>query len=91
MAKNMNDATYVGIAAALLTTFGFVPQIIKMYKNKSAKDVSIMTLIQFGIGVSLWIIYGIYIEDYIIIISNVMTVMTLLMAIILYYHYNYLG
>lgn len=87
----MNDVTYIGIAAALLTTFGFVPQIIKMYKNKSAKDVSIMTLVQFGIGVSLWIIYGIYIEDYIIIISNAMTVMTLLMAIILYYHYNYLG
>ena len=84
----MVDAIYIGTAAALLTTFGFVPQIMKMYKKKSAKDVSIVTLLQFSIGVSLWILYGVHIKDYIIVISNILTVLTLIIAIILYNRYN---
>lgn len=83
------DDTIYGIVAALLTTFGFVPQIIKMYETKSAKDVSIITLFQFIIGTSLWTIYGIHIGDYIIVIANIITAMTLIIAIILYYYYNH--
>jgi len=78
----------IGIAAAILTTFGFVPQIIKIYKTKSVKDVSIITLCQFSIGITLWALYGMYIRDYIIVISNVATLMTLIIAIVLYYHYH---
>ncbi len=60
----------IGTIAALFTTFGFVPQTIKMYKTKSAKDVSIITLFQFSIGVALWALYGTYIKDLIIFVSN---------------------
>lgn len=77
-----------GIAAALLTTFGFVPQIIKMYKKKSSKDVSIIMLFQFVIGMSLWATYGVLIKDYIIIASNVIVVISLIIAIILYFKYS---
>lgn len=78
----------IGIMATLLTAFGFIPQIIKIYKSKSVKDVSIGTLFQFSFGVILWILYGTHINDRIIIIANVITLMTLIVAIVLYYHYN---
>lgn len=78
----------IGIAAALLTTFGFVPQIIKMYRTKSAKDVSLATLLQFSIGVLLWTLYGIHLGDLIIIAANVVTFITLVTAIAMYHHYN---
>ncbi len=76
----------IGIAAAMLTTFGFIPQIIKMHRSKSAKDVSLATLIQFSAGVILWMLYGIHLRDVIIIAANTITFVTLVIAIVLYYH-----
>ena len=84
----MKEWYIIGIIAALLTTFGFVPQIIKIYKTKSAKDVSIMTLFQFSTGTLLWAIYGIYIGDHIIIAANIITFITVIITVILYYRYN---
>ncbi|MBU4076158.1 MAG: hypothetical protein KKD46_04975 [Euryarchaeota archaeon] len=77
----------IGTAAALLTTFGFVPQIIKMHRTKSSRDVSVATLYQFSAGVVLWTFYGIHLGDIIIIAANAITFLTLVVAIVLYYHY----
>ncbi len=76
--------TIVGTVAACLTMFGFVPQIVKMRKTRSVKDVSELTLIQFGIGVALWMLYGIHLGDLIIIGANGISLMTLLIALGLY-------
>ncbi len=78
----------IGIAGAFLTTFGFVPQAMKMYRTKSAKDVSLTTLSQFSAGSVLWTLYGIHIGDLIIIAANTITFITLVGAIAMYYHYN---
>ncbi|MCX9011569.1 MAG: SemiSWEET family transporter [Candidatus Methanoperedens sp.] len=76
----------IGIAAALLTTFGFVPQIIKMHRTKSSRDVSLATLVQFSAGVFLWALYGIHLGDPILIAANVISFITLAAAIVLYYY-----
>lgn len=81
---------FIGVLAALLTTFGFVPQIIKIYKMKSIENISVITVFQLSIGVALWMTYGIYIKDYILIISNFITLITLIILIIFYYHYKYI-
>ncbi len=78
----------VGIAAALLTTFGFVPQIIKMLRTKSSRDVSLATLYQFSAGVILWTLYGFHLGDIIIISANVTSFLILIVAIFFYYHYS---
>jgi MtN3 and saliva related transmembrane protein len=78
----------IGTAAATLTTFGFVPQIIKMHKIKSSRDVSLATLYQFSCGVILWVLYGIHLGDVIIIAANIISFATLAVAIAMYYHYN---
>src|SRR4030042_5775122 len=74
----------IGITAALLTMFGFVPQIIKMRKTKSAEDVSGFTLIQFSFGAVLWILYGIHLNDFIIIGANSISLVIVLIALALY-------
>jgi MtN3 and saliva related transmembrane protein len=76
--------TTIGLTAAFLTMFGFVPQSIKMWKTKSVKDVSGLTLLQFSIGVSLWMLYGIHLRDYIIIGANAISLSILLIALGLY-------
>lgn len=77
----------VGAAAALLTTFGFVPQIIKMARTKSVRDISLPTFIQFSLGVSLWALYGFHLGDIIIISANSIALLILIIAIGLYLYY----
>jgi MtN3 and saliva related transmembrane protein len=77
----------IGSTAAVLTMFSFIPQIIKISKTKSAKDVSLITLFQLSLGASLWITYGIHLKDAIIITANSVTLTTLI--ILLYFYFNY--
>jgi len=51
--------TGLGLAAGFLTTAAFVPQVWKIYKTKSAKDVSLPAFLAFAVGVALWFAYGI--------------------------------
>ncbi len=72
--------TIVGIAAASMTMFGFVPQIIKMWKTHSVKDVSGLTIVQFIVGAALWLLYGIHRQDFIIIGANAISLAIVLIA-----------
>jgi MtN3 and saliva related transmembrane protein len=78
----------LGIAAASLTMFGFVPQIIKMWKTRSVKDVSGLTLVQFSVGVALWMLYGMHLKDFVIIGANAISLATLLIALGLFLRLN---
>jgi MtN3 and saliva related transmembrane protein len=69
-----------------LTMFGFVPQIMKMWTTHSVKDVSGLTLIQFSVGATLWILYGIHLQDFIVIGANAISLVTLLIALGLYWN-----
>lgn len=77
--------TVVGTAAALLTVFGFVPQIIKMWRSGSVGNVSPVTLYQFTAGVVLWALYGVSRKDPVVITANVVTLFTLSIALVLYH------
>jgi len=78
----------IGLSAATLTMFSFLPQISKALKTKSVKDMSLITLSQLSLGVFLWIIYGIYLRDKIIIIANVVTLVSLVVLIFMYFNYK---
>ncbi len=66
----MNIETVIGIAASTGTAVSLIPQLIKVIKEKEAKNVSIMMMLILFAGIGLWIIYGILKNDWIIIISN---------------------
>jgi MtN3 and saliva related transmembrane protein len=62
--------TIIGLFAAFLTTISLFPQIVKVWKTKSVKDISIgMFLLMFG-SVSIWLIYGLMLNDLPLIASN---------------------
>ena len=67
--------TLVGLAAGFLTTVAFVPQVAKIWKSRSAKDVSLPTFIAFTIGVALWLCYGILNQELPIIVWNAVTLL----------------
>jgi MtN3 and saliva related transmembrane protein len=78
----------IGSGAALLTMFGFVPQIFKIYRTESVEDVSFTMLFQFTIGIFLWLLYGVHIKDRILIIANMISFTTLVVALGLYLKYR---
>jgi len=71
----------LGMIAGTLTTIAFVPQVLKIYRTKSAKDVSYMMFSIFSTGIVFWLIYGILIRSTPIIAANAVT-LTLSMIII---------
>ncbi len=71
-----------------MTMFSFIPQIIKVWKSKCARDVSLFTLLQLSLGVLLWIIYGVRLKDLIIITANSITLVTLVILLYLYFKYK---
>jgi MtN3 and saliva related transmembrane protein len=83
--------TIIGIVAALLTSFSYVPQVRKMWRTKSVSDVSSTTIFQMGLGCLLWLVYGISRTDFIIISANVVAIVTLVIAVVLYYRYRVKG
>ncbi|MFN6486710.1 MULTISPECIES: SemiSWEET transporter [unclassified Nostoc] len=69
----MDFITILGLSAATITTISFLPQMFKTWQTKSAKDVSLVTLITFISGVFLWLIYGVYLQSLPIILANAIT------------------
>jgi MtN3 and saliva related transmembrane protein len=50
---------WFGLIAGAITTFGFLPQVIRVYKLKSAWEISLTFAILFIIGLGCWLAYGI--------------------------------
>jgi MtN3 and saliva related transmembrane protein len=60
----------IGMVAAALTTFSFLPQLIRILRTKHTKDLSLFTFSLFSLGVLLWLVYGILIKEAPVIIAN---------------------
>jgi MtN3 and saliva related transmembrane protein len=66
----MDFITIIGLTAAVFTTISLFPQLIKIWKTKSTKDISTGMFSLFCGGVFLWFIYGVFINDLPIIVAN---------------------
>ena len=63
----------LGFLAGFLTTIAFLPQVFRVWSTKSTKDISIWMFLIFTTGVLLWLIYGLIIINYSLIIANTIT------------------
>ena len=62
--------TIIGLVAGTLTTFAVVPQVVRTFKTRHVRDLSIWQPLLLTIGVALWAIYGTLIHDLPLIIAN---------------------
>jgi MtN3 and saliva related transmembrane protein len=69
----MDMTVGLGLLAGGLTTASFVPQVLKIWKTKSAEDVSLLMFVAFCVGVGLWLAYGFLKKDWAIIATNGVT------------------
>jgi MtN3 and saliva related transmembrane protein len=63
----------VGMIAGSLTTIAFVPQVWRVWKTRSTKDISLGMYLVFTAGVAFWLAYGLMLGAWPIIVANVVT------------------
>ncbi len=78
----MDTFSIIGFIAAIFTTSGFLPQAYKIIRTRSTKDISLTMYMVLEIGTLLWLIYGILIMQWPIIIANAIS-LSLISAILM--------
>jgi MtN3 and saliva related transmembrane protein len=78
----------LGFAAAFCTTAAFVPQLVRVLRLRSARDVSLPTFLMFSVGVFLWLLYGLDIGSKPVIASNSVTLVLSVSILILKLRYG---
>lgn len=73
MSFNPDPTTLLGICAGFLTTTAYFPQLMKIWRSKSAEDMSWTMLVVLCVGIVLWLIYGLEMHDAPVIVANTVT------------------
>lgn len=63
----------VGHVAGFLTTVAFVPQLVRVYRTRQTRDISLGMFVLFTVGVGLWLGYGVAIGSWPVTIANGVT------------------
>jgi len=78
----------IGSVAAICTTISFIPQLIRVYRLKSAHEISLSMFLVFSFGVFLWLLYGIFIRSIPVIFANGFTLALSLAILVLKIRYD---
>lgn len=81
------NATHVGLVAGFLTSIAVIPQVVRTYRTRHARDISIWQPVLLDIGMFLWLIYGILLKDLPLILANAFSIIcnTLLIGMKIYF------
>jgi len=79
---------WIGSTAACCTTLSFLPQLIRVWRRKSAADISLSMFLLFSLGVACWLVYGIGIGSGPIAAANAVTLALALAILVLKLRYD---
>lgn len=69
----MNLTDLIGTLAAVLTTVSFLPQALHTFRTKDVRGISLGMYSAFTLGVALWLVYGLLLGAWPVVIANVIT------------------
>ena len=69
----MNLTDLIGTLAAVLTTVSFLPQAVHTFRTKDVRGISLGMYSAFTLGVALWLVYGLLLGAWPVVIANVIT------------------
>ena len=78
---------FLGITGSLIICASIIPQVIKTYRTKSARDLSITYLSTLMIGIILLTVYSIHIRDLVFIFGNTLSMLSVSLLMILWKRY----
>lgn len=70
----MSGAEILGYTAGALTAFTFLPQVIKTWKDRSARDISMIMFVIAFVNEVMWLVYGFMIDNLVIILTNALMI-----------------
>ena len=77
------EITWLGLVAGAITSIAALPQVLRTYRTKHARDISIWQLVLLTVGMLLWLAYGIAIHDLPLIWANVFSLLCYCLLIVL--------
>lgn len=78
----------IGIIAGLLIILSFIPQLVIIIRNKSAKDISVLMYIVLLVAQILWLVYGVLKNDLQVTITNAVTSFITILVICFSLYFN---
>jgi len=78
----------VGLVAGIITSAGFLPQLVRGYKTKKLDDVSYFMPIVLAIGMSIWFFYGVLLSAIAVMVANAFGVSCCLTLIVMKNKYS---
>lgn len=88
MVLSSETATLVGAVAAVCTTAAFVPQVVRVWRLRSASEISLATFSLFSFGTFVWLVYGLLIDSWPVIAANAVTFLLAVSIVVLKLNYD---
>ncbi len=73
MAMQAGVVETIGFTAATLTTVALVPQLVSVWRLRSAREISLEMFVMFSLGVTLWLVYGVALHAMPVVLANAVT------------------
>jgi MtN3 and saliva related transmembrane protein len=84
----MGYADLIGSVAAVLTSVAFLPQVLRVWRTRSARDISLGMYAAFTAGVACWIAYGLLIGAWPVVAANLVTFLLACTVLLLKLRYD---
>ena len=88
MALKIDGVEAVGGVAAVCTTLCWIPQAVKIFRERRTEGISVITQSLFTFGVLLWAAYGLLLGRWPILLANVVTLALSLAILVLKLRYS---
>lgn len=82
------NITYLGLLAAAITSASAIPQVVRTWRTRHARDISIWQPLLLTIGMTLWLFYGIALGDIPLIAANIFSIICYTLLIIMKLRFN---
>jgi MtN3 and saliva related transmembrane protein len=68
------NVTFLGLLAGAATSMATIPQVVRSYRTRHVRDISIWQPVLLDIGTGLWLAYGLLIGDMPLILANIFSI-----------------
>lgn len=78
----------IGLVAASFTTLCWIPQAVRTLRTRDTRSISLVTQAAFTAGIALWLVYGLLIGSWPVILANAVTFMLVFAILLLKLRYG---
>ena len=82
------NITHIGLLAGTITTASAIPQVVKSYRSRHVRDISVWQPLLLNVGMTLWLVYGILLKDLPLIVANSVSLVCYTLLLVMKFTYR---